>query len=373
MNFKYLFFLLVLVGCKPSISDLPLIDHEKFKTTWEGQPIELFTLKNTNGLVTQITNFGGRVVSLWVPDKNGRFVDIVLGFSSGEQYLLANEKYFGALIGRYGNRIAKGRFFLDSIEYVLATNNGENHLHGGMVGFNDVVWEATQIDQQTLQLNYLSADMEEGYPGNLEVKVVYQLTDKNELNVEYWATTDSPTILNLTHHSFFNLKGEGNGDINDHIMQINADYYTPVDSVLIPTGDIAAVNNTPMDFRKPVEIRRRIDEKFEQLILGRGYDHNWVLNKGDSKVQWAATVVEPQSGRILEVYTNEPGMQFYGGNFLNGSDMGKSGKMYPYRGAFCLETQHFPDSPNHESFPTTVLTPDQEYYSICTYRFGVSN
>jgi len=362
-----------MVGCKPSVTQLPLIDHEKFKTTWEGQPIELFTLKNTNGLVTQITNFGGRVVSLWVPDKNGRFVDIVLGFSSGEQYLSANEKYFGALIGRYGNRIAKGRFFLDSIEYVLATNNGENHLHGGMVGFNDVVWEATQIDQQTLQLNYLSADMEEGYPGNLEVKVVYQLTDKNELNVEYWATTDSPTILNLTHHSFFNLKGEGNGDINDHIMQINADYYTPVDSVLIPTGDIAAVNNTPMDFRKPVTIRRRIDEKFEQLILGRGYDHNWVLNKGDSKVQWAATVVEPQSGRILEVYTNEPGMQFYGGNFLNGSDMGKSGKMYPYRGAFCLETQHFPDSPNHESFPTTVLTPDQEYYSICTYRFGVSD
>jgi aldose 1-epimerase len=244
-------------------------------------------------------------------------------------------------------------------------------LHGGIKGFNNVVWDAKKLDDQTLELTYLSVDGEEGYPGNLNVKVVYMLTNDNELKVEYWATTDKPTPVNLTQHSFFNLKGAGTGDVNDHIMQIMADAYTPVDSTLIPTGEIAPVDGTPFDFRTPTGIGARINDDNIQLKYGNGYDHNWVLNKAETGLNYAAKVVEPNTGRTLEVSTNEPGLQFYGGNFMTGKDTGKGGKVFAFRGAFCLETQHFPDSPNKPEFPSTILNPGDEYYSVCVYKFGV--
>ena len=323
-------------------------------------------------MVAQITNFGGRVVSLWVPDKNGNFDDIVTGYTTLDGYLNSSEIYYGALIGRYGNRIAKGQFTLNDTVYSLVQNNGENHLHGGTKGFNDVVWKASQPDGQTLVLTYTSPHMEEGYPGNLDVKVQYQLTNENELKIEYWATTDRPTPVNLTHHSFFNLKGDGNATINDHLLQINADFYTPVDDGLIPTGEISSVEGTPMDFRAPTVIGERVDADFDQLKYGGGYDHNWVLVPSETRLNFAARVVEPASGRTMEVYTNEPGLQFYGGNFLDGSDTGKYGKPYEFRTSFCLETQHFPDSPNQPEFPSTILEPGEEYYSVCVYKFGVA-
>jgi aldose 1-epimerase len=286
-------------------------------------------------------------------------------------YLNSNEIYYSALIGRYGNRIAKGKFTLNDSVYTLATNNNENHLHGGIKGFCNVVWDAKKIDGQTLELYYLSPDGEEGYPGNLNVKVVYTLTNDNELKTEYWATTDKPTPVNLTQHSFFNLQGVGSGDVKDHILQINADFYTPVDAGLIPTGELAPVEGTPMEFRTPTAVGARVDENFEQLVFGKGYDHNWVLNTTESGLNFAAKVVEPVSGRTLEVFTNEPGVQFYGGNFLDGSDSGKGGKIFSHRSALCLETQHFPDSPNQPNFPSTILNPGEEYYSVCVYKFGV--
>jgi aldose 1-epimerase len=348
-----------------------LIDEATFKSELDGKTVELFTLKNENGVVAQITNYGGRIINLWTPDKNGDFADIVVGYETLAEYLKSNEIYYGTLIGRYGNRIAKGHFTLNDSVYTLATNNKVNHLHGGVKGFNNVVWDAKKIDGQILELTYLSPDGEEGYPGNLKVKVVYTLTSDNELKVEYWATTDKPTPVNLTQHSFFNLKGAGNGEVNDHIMQILADSYIPVDSTLIPFGEIAPVEGTPFDFRKPVAIGARINEDNIQLKYGGGYDHNWVLNKAETGLNYAAKVVEPASGRTLEVFTNEPGIQFYGGNFMNGKDSGKGGKIFAYRGALALETQHFPDSPNQPTFPSTILNPDKEYYSVCVYKFGV--
>ena len=356
-------------SCKMKDEKITLIPKSNFNTTIDGKQVELFNLTNANGLVAQITNYGGRVVSLWTPGHDGNYKDIVLGYDTFEGYLNSNEIYFGALIGRYGNRLNKGKFILDGKEYTLARNNNENHLHGGLKGFNDVVWSAKQLDNQTLELKYLSKDMEEGYPGNLTVKVIYKLTDTNELKVEYWATTDAPTVVNLTHHSFFNLHGAGKGSINDHVLHINATHYTPVDEGLIPTGEIVNVANTPMDFREPTAIGKRVSSDFEQLKFGMGYDHNWVLNTSKEKIHLAARVTEPKSGRTMEVYTNEPGLQFYGGNFLNGKDVGKYGLSYEHRAAFCLETQHFPDSPNHSNFPATRLNPGEEYYSICIYKF----
>ncbi len=357
-------------ACKEAVKKPELINENTFSGQVDGKRIGLFTLKNSNGLIAQITNFGGRVVSLWVPDKSGNFDDIVTGYETLAGYLSSNEIYYGALIGRYGNRIAKGQFTLNDSVYTLAKNNDENHLHGGIKGFNDVAWDAKLIDDQTLELYYVSHHMEEGYPGNLSVKVQYRLTDNDELKIEYWATTDHVTPVNLTHHSFFNLKGAGNGTINDHILQINAGSYTPVDEGLIPTGEIAPVENTPMDFQTPTTIGARVNEDFEQLKFGKGYDHNWVLKVAESGLNFAAKVVEPVSGRIMEVYTNEPGLQFYGGNFLDGSDTGKQGKPYEFRSSFCLETQHFPDSPNHPEFPSTILNPEEEYYSVCVYKFS---
>lgn len=332
--------------------------------------VALFTLKNSRGTVAQITNYGGKVVSLWVADKNGTFDDVVLGYDQINGYLTAKEKYFGALVGRYGNRIGNGKFKLEGKEYTLATNNGENHLHGGNKGYDAVVWDAKQLNEQTLELKYLSKHLEEGYPGNLSIKVIYELTNTNELKIEYWATTDQSTVVNLTHHSFFNLKGTGKGDINDHLLQINAANYTPVDVGLIPTGNIETVTNTPLDFQKLTEIGKRVNNDFEQLKFGLGYDHNWVLNQNKKGLNYAAIIIEPTSGRAMEIYTNEPGLQFYGGNFLDGSIIGKRGITYKHREAFCLETQHFPDSPNKKNFPSTLLKPGEAYYSICIYKFS---
>ncbi len=370
-NVIFLFALVVMFSCTKPPRQPELVDNIKFKTEYDDKEVRLFTLKNRYGMVVQITNYGGRVINLWTPDRLGNYDNIVIGYDTLDNYLNSNEIYYGTLIGRYGNRIAKGQFVLNDSVYTLAQNNGENHLHGGETGFNNVVWDAKQLDEQTLELKYLSKDGEEGYPGNLDVTVLYQLTNDNELEIEYWAKTDKPTPVNLTQHSYFNLAGAGSGDVKDHILQINADYYTPVDSGLIPTGEITPVEGTPMDFRTPIPIGARVDNDFEQLKFGKGYDHNWVLNQEENDLNFAAKVVEPTTGRTLEVYTNEPGIQFYGGNFLDGSDKGRGGKIFSHRSALCLETQHFPDSPNQPDFPSTILQPGDEYYSICVYKFGV--
>ncbi|MDR2911429.1 MAG: galactose mutarotase [Bacteroidales bacterium] len=349
-----------------------LVDETKFITEHDGKQIALYTLKNNNGLTVQITNFGAKVVSLYTPDKNGDFDDIVTGFGSIDEYFNTKETYFGATIGRYGNRIGGAQFTLNDTVYNFAKNDGENTLHGGVKGFNSVVWDANKINDNTIELTYLSPDMEEGYPGNLSVRLIYTLTNNNELKIEYFAITDKPTHVNLTHHSYFNLQGDGSGDVKNHILQINADSYTPVNNGLIPTGEIVAVAGTPMDFRTPTPIGANINNDFEQLKIGSGYDHNWVLaDNAKNGLNYAAKVVEPTTGRTLEVYTNEPGLQFYGGNFLDGTVIGKGGKAYAFRSSFCLETQHFPDSPNKPEFPSTLLEPGDEYYSFCIYNFGV--
>jgi len=378
MNNKFLvtFFIimstLISKGQEVLENKIKLINKENFDTIVDGKKITLYTLKNKNGTLTQITNYGGKVVSLWLVDSKGNYEDVVMGYGNIDGYLTAKEKYFGALIGRYGNRIGQGKFTLESKEYTLATNNGANHLHGGNKGYDAVVWDAKQLNEQSLELTYISKHMEEGYPGNLTIKVLYNLTDNNELKVEYSATTDQTTVVNLTHHSFFNLKGAGNGEINDHLLQINALYYTPIDEGLIPTGIIATVEKTPMDFRNLTVIGNRVNKEFEQLKFGLGYDHNWVLDQNDQGYNYVAKVVEPISGRVMEVYTNEPGLQFYGGNFLDGTIIGKEGKSYKHRTAFCLETQHFPDSPNKKHFPSTRLNPEETYYSLCIYKFSTT-
>ena len=346
------------------------LDPKNFSAELDGKQVALYFLKNSNGLEMAVTNYGAKVVSLLVPDKSGKFEDIVLGFDHLDGYLNANEPYFGAAIGRYGNRIAKGKFTLNGEQYNLATNNPPNHLHGGKKGFNAHVWDANQVDDQTIEFSRLSPDGEEGYPGNLRVKMVYTLSDNNEFKVTYQADTDEPTVINLTHHSFFNLHGAGEGSINDHVLMINAENYTPVDNTLIPTGKIEPVKGTPMDFRKPTEIGQRVGENFEQLKFGKGYDHNWVLTENRNAENPVASVWEPKSGRYMEVFTTEPGLQFYGGNFLDGKDKGKGNKPYDFRTAFCLETQHFPDSPNQPGFPTTVLNPGENYQHTCTYKFS---
>jgi len=334
----------------------------------------LFNIKNKNGIIARITNYGGRIVNLLTPDKSGHFEDIILGYDDLKSYESSNEKYFGATIGRYGNRIGNAKFKIESREYHLVKNNGNNSLHGGPNGFHNVLWNVKQPDKHTLELTYLSKDMEEGFPGNLNVKVIYCLTNDNELKIEYFATTDKPTVVNLTHHSFFNLTGDARKTIKNTSLQIFADYFTPVDEELIPTGEIVSVEGTPFDFRKPILIGSRIDSRNEQLRLGKGYDHNWVIDKKgtNKKNRLVARATEPESGRTMEVFTNEPGIQFYSGNFLNGTDIGKNKITYQYRSAFCLETQHFPDSPNKENFPSTLLRPDEEYYSICIYKFGIT-
>ena len=352
----------------PASATLQLPDSNAFKDAIDGKATTLYMLKNKNNVQAAITNYGARVVSLLVPDKKGTWTDVIVGYDSISKYVHQKETYFGAIVGRYGNRIAKGRFKLEGKEYTLATNNGANHLHGGKKGFGAVVWDAKKPDDHTLELSYLSKDGEEGYPGNLRVKVTYTLTDSNELKIDYSATTDKGTVLNLTNHSYFNLNGQGSGTIDNHLLQINADHYTPVDSTLIPTGKILPVAGTPFDFRQPTAIGSRIDADNLQLKYGRGYDHNFVLNAGSGP---AATVLGDQSGILMEVYTQEPGLQFYGGNFMDGANPLKGGKRDGYRTAFCLETQHYPDSPNEPSFPSTVLQPGKVYHTTTVYRFLV--
>jgi len=358
------------ISCQKNQSDLKLINRQNFESVVDGKKVDLFTLKNKNGLVTQITNYGGRLVSLWVPVKTGVFEDIVLGYETIEGYLQSNEIYFGALIGRYGNRIANGKFILNDSIYTLALNNNDHHLHGGKIGFNNVVWDAHQFSNSQLKLKYLSKDGEEGYPGNLNVTVVYHLTDNNELEIRYTATTDKDTPVNLTHHSFFNLHGAGKGSINDHILQINATHFTPIMTGLIPTGMIQAVKNTPFDFTQPTPIGEHVNDDGQQIKYGFGYDHNFILN--GSGLKTAAVIIEPISARKMEVITDEPGLQFYGGNFLDGKDVGKNGLPYKYRTAFCLETQHFPDSPNQAYFASTILNKGEYYKSTCIYKFSIN-
>jgi aldose 1-epimerase len=346
----------------------PGVARAPFGRMPDGTPVERFTLTNANGVELQAITFGGIITSLRVPDRAGRPGDIVLGFDALEGYL-QDHPFFGAIIGRYGNRIAKGRFTLGGRTYTLATNNGPNHLHGGVKGFDKVVWSAEPVGQNAVAFTRTSADGEEGYPGTLKVRVTYTLTDRNELVVDYHATTDRATPVNLTQHSYFNLAGTG--DILGHQLTIHADRYTPVDSTLIPTGEIAPVDGTPFDFRKPTAIGARIDQPNEQLKNGQGYDHNWVLNRTGEGLQPAARLSDPKTGRTLEVSTTEPGLQFYAGNFLDGTLKGKGGQVYRRRSGLCLETQHFPDSPNHPNFPSTILQPGGEYSSRTVFRFGV--
>ena len=347
------------------------ITKETFGKTADGQNVDLYTIRNARGFEAKITNYGGIVVSLKVPDRNGKFADVVLGFNDFDSYL-KNDPYLGAIIGRYGNRIAKGRFTLNGAVYQLAVNNGENHLHGGIKGFDKVVW--TGVARSTkggpeIVLTYLSKDGEEGYPGNLKVTVVYRLTN-NDLRIDYTATTDKDTVTNLTHHSYFNLAGEGNGDILNHLVTINANRFIPTDAGSIPTGELRSVAGTPFDFLKATAIGARINDDEEQLKLGRGYDHTFVINGNPGRLRLAATAYEQTSGRVMQVWTTEPGVQFYTGNFLDGTLTGKSGKIYPRRSGFCLETQHYPDSPNQPSFPTTTLKKGATYKSTTIYRFS---
>jgi len=350
------------------------ITREAFGTTTDGKSVDAFTLTNAKGLELRAITYGATIISLRVPDRQGHLDDIVLGYPTLAGYL-EKSPYFGAIVGRYGNRIAKGRFTLDGKTYALATNNGPNHLHGGIKGFDKVVWSVDSSHQDssaTLTFSYTSPAGEEGYPGTLQARVTYTLTDQNELRVDYSATTDAPTPVNLTQHSYFNLAGAGTRDILGHELTIAADRFTPVDSTLIPTGEIALVAGTPFDFRTPTAIGARIAQNDVQLKRGGGYDHNWVLNRKGPDLALAARLAEPTTGRTLEVFTTEPGIQFYSGNFLDGTITGKDGRVYQHRYGLCLETQHFPDSPNHSNFPSTILRPGQEYRSTTVFRFGVS-
>jgi len=345
---------------------------EAFGQTADGQKVDLYTLTNTKGMEAKITNYGATLVSLKVPDRKNQFNDVVLGLSTLDEYLKGTA-YLGAIVGRYGNRIAKGRFTLDGVEYKLAVNNGENHLHGGIKGFDKVVWNAREMRTKNgpaLVLSYLSKDGEEGYPGNLKVTVTYTITNRNELRIDYSASTDKDTVINLTHHSYFNLAGEGNGDILSHRVTINASRFVPTDEGSIPTGELRNVRGTPFDFTSPTAIGARINQPDQQLQFGKGYDHTWVINGRMGVLRQAATAYEPTTGRYMEVWTTEPGVQFYTGNFLDGTLTGRSGKPYQYRFGFCFETQHYPDSPNHPAFPTTTLKKGTTYHSTTIYRFS---
>jgi len=335
--------------------------------------LKTYTLTNANGLKVKFTNFGGKIISIHTPDKSGQLADVVLGYDSEEGYVTGNP-HFGAIIGRFGNRIARGKFAINGNTYQLPINSRLDSLHGGPGGFHNRLWHG-QVSHdksgQALTLTYMSRDGEEGFPGNLKVKVTYTLNDNNELHIDYEAETDMPTVVNLTNHAFFNLAGEGSGDVLNHEIRINAQYFTPVKEGLIPSGEIRNVSGTPFDFTTFHKIGSRIGENDEQLRIGRGYDHNWVLNKKNSNLSLAAEVYEQNSGRKMEVWTTEPGLQFYSGNFLDGSDIGKGGKPYHFRSAFCLEAQHFPDSPNHPEFPSTILRPGEVYTQKTVYKFGL--
>jgi aldose 1-epimerase len=348
------------------------VKRESFGKMPDGTAVELYTLSNGNGMEARITTYGGAVVSLTVPDRAGKFGDVVLGMDTLEGYR-SQTAFFGAIIGRYGNRIAHGHFTLAGKTYRLPKNNGDNTLHGGPQGFDKKVWkaaEATDSEGPALALTYVSQDGEEGFPGTMTVKVIYTLTNRNELKIDYTATTDKPTVINLTNHSYFNLAGPGSGDVLNSQVTINADRYSPVDAGLIPTGEPRPVKGTPFDFTKPTAIGARINEKNDQLKLAGGYDHNFVLNRSATGLSKAAEVYEPNTGRVMEVLTTQPGMQFYTSNFLDGTLHGKGGKAYGKHGAFCMETQHFPDSPNHPAYPSVELKPGETYRNTTVYRFS---
>ncbi len=360
-----------LAGCATNNTSTANISRLPFGKTKDGIPADLYTLRNSKGAEAKISNYGGLVISLKVPDRTGQLGDVTLGYDNLDGYL-KETPYFGALIGRYGNRIARGKFTLDGQTYTLATNNYPNALHGGVKGFDKVVWDAKvvmNLDGPSLQLSYVSKDGEEGYPGTLTVTAVYTLTENNGLRLSFTATTDKDTVVNLTHHSYFNLAGKG--DVLGHAVMIPADSFTPVDSTLIPTGELRPVLATPFDFRKPTTIGARISQADEQLKFGGGYDHNWVMNKPMGQLGLMARVYEPTSGRVMEVYSTEPGLQFYSGNFLDGTLTGKNGWVYKFRNGFCMEPQHYPDSPNQAAFPSVALKPGQVYSNTIEYRFSV--
>lgn len=369
-------FLMEAIAPKGSVKPMsPSIQSKPYGTTVDGQAVDEYTLTNSHGVIAKIITYGGIITELHVPDRHGNMANVALGFNNLSDYE-SKSPYFGCITGRYANRLAGGKFSLDGKSYSVSLNDGPNSLHGGSKGFDKQVWTAKDVsgdDGPSLQLTYLSPDGEEGYPGNLSVTVIYTLTDANELRIDYSATTDQTTVVNLTNHSYFNLAGEGSGTIHDHVLTLNADAFTPVDATLIPTGEIAPVEGTPFDFRvaKPIGSGQR--SSHPQIVIARGYDHNFVLNRpaGDNgSILLAARVVEPISGRVLEVWTKEPGVQFYAGNFLNGSLVGSSGHLYRQSDAFALETQHFPDSPNHPNFPSTRVEPGATYQTTTLYKFA---
>jgi aldose 1-epimerase len=345
-----------------------------FETQIDKKNTHLYILTNGKGMEVAVLNYGAKIVSLVAPGRNGERTDVVTGHNSIEEYIRSEEPYFGAVCGRYANRIAKGRFGIDGVIYDrLAINNGPNSLHGGIKGFHAVVWDACLIDRQTIELTYASPDGEEGFPGNLQTTVAYHLSDNNEVVISYRAITDKPTVLNLTNHSYFNLSGAGNASIGDHRLTINADYYLPTDASAIPLGPKDKVEGTPMDFRTPHEVGERIHEPFEQLLFGKGYDHTYVLNKEGSELSFCARCVSPVTGIAMDVFTTEPGVQLYTGNWMTGNFTGKNGRRYPGRSALCLETQHFPDSPNKPEYPSVVLRPGEEFRSKTIFGFSVED
>jgi len=376
INFVLVVMAVCITGCKkktptpkePEVKETRLMSAQKesFGQMPDGRGVDLYTLTNTNGLRARITNYGAILVSLEVPDRDGNLADITLGYDNLDDYVKRGA-FFGATVGRYANRIGGAKFVLDGTEYKLAANNGENHLHGGIKGFDKVVWKLDDLKAESnkavVKMSYISEDGEEGYPGNMACTVTYTLTEDNELKISYEAETDKTTVVNLTNHSYFNLAGQGNGDILGHELTLNADKYTPVDEGLIPTGEIRSVKDSPMDFTLPMSIGSRIEQ------VGNGYDHNYVLNSGGGTLALAARVHEPTSGRVMEIYTTEPGVQLYTGNFLDGTLTGKGGKVYKKHYAFCLETQHFPDSPNKPEFPSVVLLPGRKYSTETVHKF----
>lgn len=364
--------LLAACGSDTETDEIRLLPAEAFRRTVDGKAVELYTLR-AGDIALQATNYGGRVVALWTPDREGRYEDIVLGYENIGRYIdNTGERFLGAVVGPYANRIAKGRFTLDGAEYTLPLNNNGQTLHGGLKGVDRVVWDVVSATDDKLVLHYLHPDGQDGFPGNLDIEMTYSLTPDNEFRVDYKATTDKPTVANFSHHPFFNLKGEGNGTVLDNVLTINASHTTPVDSVLIPTGQIAPVEGTPFDFREPHAIGERIGADNQQLRNGGGYDHNWVIDrKTESGIEQVATVWEPASGRTIEVLSDQPGLQVYSGNFFDGKSIGKYGKPQRYRESLALETQKFPDSPNHDNFPSTVLRPGETYTQVCIYKFGV--
>ncbi|MDR0574420.1 MAG: galactose mutarotase [Tannerella sp.] len=343
-----------------------------FQKTVDGKETWLCVLTNKAGSELTLLNYGAKIVSVMIPDKNGKMTDVVTGHASIEDYQTSEEPYFGAVCGRYGNRIAKGRFTLEGVLYdKLAINNGPNSLHGGIKGFNAVVWEMKQIDEQTVELKYASANGEEGFPGKLDTTITYRLTDDNEVVITYHAITDKTTVLNLTNHSYFNLSGAGDPSIGDHLLTINADYYLPTDDTAIPFGPKEKVEGTPMDFRTPHEVNERINDDFEQLKFGKGYDHTYILNKKENELSFCARCISPKTGIVMDTFTTEPGVQLYTGNWMSGNHEGKNGQRYPMRSALCLETQHFPDSPNKPEYPSTTLHPGEIFESRTVYKFSV--